>query len=695
MNHTLRSLAVTSICLALVSTLHAQWKQLPGLYGGNITQIVSIEDTVFVRGDNGGGIFRSTNAGASWESVTYGLGSGVVRSMVVSGSRLLAATPVGLYLSDDRGRTWVRNGSAVRSNGMTVSEDLTSISSLASAGSIVYGLSFSGSFFRSTDRGNNWTAPAGRFSPSPAFTVAAIGTTVLWYARDQIWMSMDTGNTFKPWPPARALAYPFSFFVDGTTVYAFGTNEDGRSFSILRSLDAGQTWNDLAVPNGPTSATAFVANGDDILLGTEYGCFRSTDGGSTWLDVPQSRLIPNVLNRQGSMLWAGDQRSAVLRSTDGGLTWAERNVGIGLSQVKRMAICRSALFVAASDRSPVRRTFDLGQHWVTVGDSTYAGANGFHVEDSVLYVVGNTSIGRTTDLGENWTTINSPGSVEVLTRLGSRWYIGEGYTTSYSSDGGVVWSPRFPDIGGMKTEFVSRGGRLWVGASDGLHYSTDGGNEWPFADSLPKQPVTSLSQTDGALFATTSDAAVRSTDEGRSWQTITFAPPFQEYYSILPVGNAIVLAGGSSVYVSYDGGSSFERVSEGLLDAEVIQLTTDGMRLFAATAGAGIWYRDLSELGIAAVPKHADRAADPSRISVVPNPIATLGMITFGLPESGQIRIELVDVLGRTVQQVFQGSLEAGVHEIPLDLSALRDGTYQCVLSAGNSQSSAAVIVSK
>lgn len=66
-----------------------------------------------------------------------------------------------------------------------------------------------------------------------------------------------------------------------------------------------------------------------------------------------------------------------------------------------------------------------------------------------------------------------------------------------------------------------------------------------------------------------------------------------------------------------------------------------------------------------------------SLLTVYPNPFQDVGQLELSVNTSGPVRIELVDLLGRTVQTAFDGSLQAGqVHRQVISGGELAPGVY-------------------
>ncbi|MDZ7723834.1 MAG: T9SS type A sorting domain-containing protein [candidate division KSB1 bacterium] len=67
-----------------------------------------------------------------------------------------------------------------------------------------------------------------------------------------------------------------------------------------------------------------------------------------------------------------------------------------------------------------------------------------------------------------------------------------------------------------------------------------------------------------------------------------------------------------------------------------------------------------------------------------PNPFNPSTTIEFALPKSGKVNLVVYDIMGRTVANLVQDSMEAGHHKITFDASKLTSGVYFYKLSAGD-----------
>ena len=104
------------IIRADVSSAQNFWQPTKGPYGGDIRSIaVDSPNNLVFAATWGGGIFRSTDNGASWLAINIGLGENVVFSLAVNaiGTVFAGTTGHGLYRSTDHGDTWRASNSGL------------------------------------------------------------------------------------------------------------------------------------------------------------------------------------------------------------------------------------------------------------------------------------------------------------------------------------------------------------------------------------------------------------------------------------------------------------------------------------------------------------------------------------------------------------------------------------------------------
>ncbi|PAP78114.1 hypothetical protein [Rubrivirga marina] len=80
-------------------------------------------------------------------------------------------------------------------------------------------------------------------------------------------------------------------------------------------------------------------------------------------------------------------------------------------------------------------------------------------------------------------------------------------------------------------------------------------------------------------------------------------------------------------------------------------------------------------------------------LAVHPNPISRAASVPFGLAAPGDVRLRVVDVLGREVAVLADGAHAAGEHRAALDASRLATGVYVVVLDADGRRATRTITV--
>ena len=82
-------------------------------------------------------------------------------------------------------------------------------------------------------------------------------------------------------------------------------------------------------------------------------------------------------------------------------------------------------------------------------------------------------------------------------------------------------------------------------------------------------------------------------------------------------------------------------------------------------------------------------------ISLYPNPFNSVMRIGYALPEAADVRLAVYDVTGRLVSELARGQMQAGMHTVVFDGSALSSGVYVVRLDAGGRKSQVKVALVK
>ena len=271
------------------------------------------------------------SAASGWTQVDAELLNGI--DVVTVGTRLLAASYDGLFVSDDDGATWSRW------TGMA--PPLGYLTDLAAAGTNVFAATDQG-LFLSTDEGTSFAPVAAVGLPTTVgiYTSLVVGGDLLvgMNAASQdagisggLFRTSDAGATFTAsstgLPQDRAVP---SFAIGGGAVYcAFVAG-------IGRSTDAGVTWQPSTLP-GAGNVLQVASQGGEVLAGTSVGTLYASPAGATW--SPAGAGLPagaplDVLYTNAGSVYASTPGNApvnpgVFVSADAGTTFNPLNDGFG------------------------------------------------------------------------------------------------------------------------------------------------------------------------------------------------------------------------------------------------------------------------------------------------------------------------------------------------------------------------------
>ncbi len=526
-----------------------------GLAGQFVTALAANGTTLFagtIGSDyvlSSGGVFRSTDSGASWTAVNNGLGSLEIQSLGVNGTTVFAGTPNGVYRSTDNGASWT-----LANNGLGTHRALA----FAAVGNNFFAATLTGGVFRSTDNGANWT-PANNGLLVPAVS---------------------------------------SLAVIGTTLFA-GTAGGG----VFRSTDSGASWVPAVNGMGSQVISALAVKGTTLFAGTLTGsAFRSVDNGANWtaINTGLNTQMINCLAASSTSVFAG-ANSGVFRTNDNGANWAASNTGLNGQLVFALAVNGQSLFAATF--SGVFRTTNGGANWTPVN-------NGLRnpivlsllVNGTTLFAgTGGGGVFRSTDNGASWTPANNGMVEETVIALavnGSTLLAAtQGGGIFRSTDNGANWTPANNGLGSLNLfSLVVSGTTIFAGTETaGVYRSTDGGNTWTAANTGLTSPVAfSLGVNGTTVFVGTATGLFRSTDNGATWTSANTGLAGTIVSSFAVSGQSLFVGTGfGGVFRSVTNGTAWTPINEGLTNLLVKSLAISGNNLFAGTIGSSVFSRPL------------------------------------------------------------------------------------------------------
>lgn len=508
-----------------------------GPEGGNVDALAlhPARPNVLFAGSLGGGVFRSTDGGATWALASRGLTDFNVSALAVdpqSPTTLYAANGDGVAKSVNSGATWSLSGEA----GYDLPAQSVVLAVDPHASSVVYAGSTVG-LFQSLDGGQSWNPivseggfPAVALDPARPGTVYAVvqfGSSHLLRSTDggATWSEKDAGLPVAEIalvgdPPLVAgLGSPVQLAVDAgtipSTVLIAYLDTNGGSHT-WRSRDAGESWQ----PSGPGGVP--LALGEGVIYA---GAYKSSDHGVTWQPAavpPQPAIALLSVPGSAATVLAGTAGEGVWKSGDAAASWRSASAGLTATSPQVVAIdpLRPQVLYAAvldSVRGPgLLKSGDGGRHWRHVGP------------DGLLNVL----------LDQNtWRAANLAIDPATPTTL----YCGNLTGGARSGDGGLTWEMLAGTVGDgacfevdglaiapLASETVYATGGFGAGCACTAAKSTDGGQTWsclglPLTTAYgiwvaPSSPATLYAHGDYNRNGAATLGLFRSADGGATWR---------------------------------------------------------------------------------------------------------------------------------------------------------------------------------
>ncbi len=514
----------------------------------------------------GGGVFQSTDAGATWKELP-GISGQSVRALVMAPGdpqRLFAGTLEGVFRSTDGGATWAR----ISPQDNVEIHNVESLAVDARDSNVVY----AGTWhlpWKTTDGGANWfSIKEGILDDSDVFTI-----TVDWFADNIAYLGACSG--------------------------------------IYRTENAGLLWR--KVHGIPFSARRTRALRQDplhpavVYAGTTEGLWRTADSGASWTQMTAPTLIVNEVAIDPSdpeHLFLATDRAGVLESRDGARTFEPANNGFSHRQIWRLESWtapggKTVLAAAVRHDKEYGGVFlsEDGQNWHSLPKSRPDGLNGADVISLIVAPDGTLLAGATDGLyrfrtapgiwqgfGRLLTLVTLPSGRQGYKGSPAQFPIADFATAGralfaatpegvlWSPDSGVTWQSTSPS---WNVERLAATSKMLVAATttEGLQISLNGGGRWT-PSSLPESPVQvqRLALDGRRIYVATDHGLFRSTDasvdpETIRWELLGHGVPTGPVYDVLLDPNdALRIYAGSAVndrvYVSRDGGENFEAMVE-------------------------------------------------------------------------------------------------------------------------------------
>jgi photosystem II stability/assembly factor-like uncharacterized protein len=645
------------------------WANLSdGFFGGSVGAIAVSEydpNVIYVGGgektlrgnmSSGGGIWKSEDAGRSWQYKGLPESRHIGRIRIhpknpdlvyaaVMGNPYRPHAERGVYRSTNGGQTWER---VLFANDMAGAVDLlldptnprVLYASTWRAQRTPYGFSSGGegsALWKSTDGGSHWTKLSER-EGFPKGTLGIIGVAVSPANPDRVWAmveakdgglfrSDDAGNTWKKLNDDRSLRQRAWYY---TRVYADPKDEDGVYVLNVRyhhSQDGGRTFSAHNAPHGDHH-DLWIDPQDPkrMVIGDDGGAQVSFDGGQTWStyhNQPTAQFYRLTTdNAFPYRIYAAQQDNTTIRirhRSEGG--------AIGEADWEVTAGGESAHIAVDPEDPDVVYGGSYGGYLTRLDHRTRQerainvwpdnpmghGAEGMKYRfqwnfpiffsphnPKKLYACSN-RLHVTTNEGHSWETISPDLTRNDSTKLGP-----SGGPITKDNTSVEYYCTIFAAVESPLEEGV-----IWTGSDDGLlHLTRDGGKTWANVTppGLPEWAMINCVEASpyapgGLYLAATSYKTgdfqpylFKTKDYGKTWIKITEGIDGEHFTRAVradPAREGLLYAGTESgMYVSFDDGARWQPFQQRLPLVPITDLAVKQGNLIAATQGRGLWIID-------------------------------------------------------------------------------------------------------
>jgi len=543
--------------------------------------------TSWTLSSHGGGVYRSADAGHSWQLI--GLEGLVVRAIAQSPSNpdiLIAGATDGVYRSEDSGKHWARISPEKH-------DDLRNFDSIA-------------------------------IDPHDPNIIYA-GTYHL------PWKTVDGG---KNWAPVH------QGMVDDSDVMSITIDQNDASHifasacsGIYHSADGAANWTKFkGIPKDSRRTVHILQDpkrAATVYAATTEGLWKTADDGANWrLITPVSWSILSMIidPENPDRLILGTERLGIQVSDDGGQTYRASNQGFSHRRIVDAAVDphhpERALVVLTSNFEPVLETNDSGRTWTALATGLKFGPprHVFASPDGWMAAPGPGGLLRYDSSKNSWVPVNQVTEKAVPARAASASVVKKisaqnPKTTAAKAGANSAATAAIKSTLPFhaKVNDMAFGRDAWYAATDdGLLVSRDRGLDWSVVSLSPvPQPATAspanttairavrTGGADSSLWALTSRQLEVSGDSGKTWvaRTLPFEP--RGSLHLHPTDDkTAVLASDHGVFVTRDAGESWQQANLSELSIDDLAAVRDAVvvstaqgALFLSRDAAKTWRR--------------------------------------------------------------------------------------------------------
>ena len=733
----------------IIFNVNAQWNQLTdsNLQGGEAegSFVMTVDSSLLMATE--GGVFKSTNKGASWNYSSNGLDSlsNQVRRITKFNSNIyLMDNFSNLYITLDNGNSWTK----MTENGIP---PYSWTMSLGSANNLLFkiiGIGSDTAMIYYSSNGTDWSQGAYLGNTNTQNKLLHLSNDSMYiYKNDSLFYTVD-GTTVTP----------VSFNGLGATTlsnYDYLAGEPNENYlyyntgdSIFRYNTNLQLWENITNGFGTFMMIDGLKAVDNTLFVTTIDMsfnvklYRSTDHGNIWAEIPSPGMDMNMVNTIIKVglndlvcinIWEN-----IYYSDNNGSTWTIGNTGFFERDNSGLKAINNTLLTLKGDYGIIRST-DNGLNWNFSNTGLpafltnyYFIRESFKVKDTVYITVNENPFSdsfflyNSIDMGATWNKVtNAPDSVECS-------FAGKNDTTLFMKfgscylktlDGGASWTDISSGLSTLNISkvygFLGKGDSLLLFAKktnndEAIFLSTDNGDIWTdlsngavgpnmefkvlnrWEDVIYPKPVMNFGGTENRPVIVISDHSWPHIDNlymfnGTTWLLIntTGLPSTLDVQDIVYYNGYWYISDKKGVFRS-DDCINWLPVQNNTnlymgMQGTSIQFINDN--IFLGTRANSSWTADLTA-GL-------DNTELISNINIYPNPCNSDFTIELNANNTNSAVIEIFNLSGQKMFEKTYSDINKGNNKINVKSNNMPVGIYLIKINNGTEQYTHKLVITK
>ena len=661
------------------------WNNIGGPSGGYLSSIVILPNNYIYVGEYNRGIYLSIDNGQNWTNI---FNEGIWTLNYDSNNTIFAGTREGnIYRLLDEHSDWERVASEL-------DERIDKI--LVDSNNYIFATTWDNGVFRSMDGGDKWEKITNEnFKKYTSIGIHPNGNLYISNGTG-LYISENNGDSLNYLGDitGNLLIHEITITPNGYIFAACTSRNSTSTGGVFVSKDDGFNWEKTGLVE-TSSIFSITSNSTTNIFTIEGGTlYQSTDYGLTWDKVksPLTNLhMTAILQTSSNEVFVTTDGNGIFKSNDDFFSWQSIGRGLPYVAINELAVNSNGYILAGADEAGVWVSRDNGISWdIICNGLSYNDIEAICIDSKGSIYVGTWwgGIFKSDNNGEIWNNINSnmfPVRSMVID-TSDNIIAGTHDGVYVSSDYGITWQ-EILDKSTYKIAF-NFNNVLFAGGYNWVKYSNDLGKNW---ESF-RSPIWELEVLEfgfnkiNDIYIGTNIITLKSEDSGETLQEV-FNKSMRAFFrsSSNVMYFALEDAGindNSEIYISEDDGLTFIDFSEGI-SGEITSFEVDkNGYLLAGTKANGIFR---SKNIVTDIRKHQN--IYPQKIDLFqnyPNPFNPKTTISFYLPKSEYVSIEIFNSLGQRIRNLVSERISIGNHKVTFNGSELTNGLYFYKITVGN-----------